>query len=89
MYGTQAIPLAIQFKPDLILLDLNLPDIHGSDVLAMLQVDEKTKAIPVVIISADAMPKQLEKLLNAGARSFLTKPLDVPLFLMEVDKWIG
>lgn len=89
MYGTQAIPLAIQFKPDLILLDLNLPDIHGSDVLAMLQVDEKTKAIPVVIISADAMPKQLEKLLNAGARSFLTKPLDVPLFLKEVDKWIG
>ena len=88
MYGKQALPLAIQYKPDLILLDLNLPDIHGGDVLAILQANEITKQIPVVIISADALPKQLEKLLSAGARNFLTKPLDVRLFLLEVDKWV-
>lgn len=89
MYGKQALPLALIYKPDLILLDLNLPDIHGSIVLDLLQENERTKSIPVIIISADAMPLQLEKLLTAGARNFLTKPLDLTLFLTEVDKWVG
>jgi CheY-like chemotaxis protein len=89
MNGKQAVQLAINFNPDLILLDLNLPDIHGLEVIKLLQTEEKTKAIPVVVISADAMPKQIEKLFLAGARNYLTKPLDIPTFLLEVDKWTG
>lgn len=87
MNGKQAVQLAINYNPDLILLDLNLPDIHGLEVIKLLQSEEKTKAIPVVVISADAMPKQIEKLFLAGARNYLTKPLDIPAFLLEVDKW--
>ena len=86
--GMQAVPLAIKYEPDLILLDLNLPDIQGYDVMMLLQAEIKTRAIPVVVISADAMPQQLAKLLHAGARNYLTKPLDVPAFLREVDKWV-
>jgi CheY-like chemotaxis protein len=86
--GKRAVSLAIEFTPDLILLDLNLPDIHGNEVIALLQAEEQTKSIPVVVISADAMPKQIEKLIKSGAKSYLTKPLNIVSFLREVDKWI-
>lgn len=86
--GQNAMTLSADINPDLILLDLNLPDVHGSEVLTMLQENEKTKNIPVVIISADAMPHQLKLLMSAGAKDYLTKPLDVPTFLDVLDKWI-
>lgn len=86
--GRKTVELAIEHKPDLILLDLNLPDIHGSKVLEHLLAEERTKDIPVVIISADAMPQQLNKLLKAGARNYLTKPLDIPEFLKVIDNFL-
>jgi signal transduction histidine kinase/ActR/RegA family two-component response regulator len=86
--GKTAVDLAVQYKPDLILLDLNLPDIHGKDVLTLLMADERTTDIPVIVISADAMPQQLERLLNGGAKKYMTKPLDVALFLKTIDMYI-
>lgn len=77
---------AIDYSPCLILLDLDLPDIHGSEVLKLLQREPKTKTIPVVILSADAMGDQIEKLIKAGAKNYLTKPLDVIEFLKIVDE---
>lgn len=88
IYGTQAVPLAIEYQPDLILLDLDLPDIHGSEVLKRLQAEEKTSEIPVIIISADAGPQQIEKLMKAGARNYLTKPLNVVDFLKVIDEYL-
>jgi CheY-like chemotaxis protein len=79
--GSVGLDLARQHEPDLILLDLNLPDIHGSEVLGRLQQSALTRDIPVIVISADATPKQIERLLAAGARDYLTKPLNVDLFL--------
>lgn len=87
-HGRKAVELAIQFNPSLILLDLNLPDIHGSEVLTQLQANKKTTEIPVVVISADAMPQQLNKLLKAGAKNYLTKPLDIMQFLNIIDEYI-
>ena len=89
MYGVTAVRLAAEYKPDLILLDLDLPDMHGSKVLGNLQADEATSSIPVVIISADAMPKQIERLMHAGARNYLPKPLDIKEFLLMIDEWVG
>jgi CheY-like chemotaxis protein len=86
--GNEAFDIALECMPDLILLDLNLPDIHGSEVLEILQADDRTKKIPVVIVSADAMPNQLMKLLKSGARNYLTKPLDVKSFLRIVDQFL-
>jgi CheY-like chemotaxis protein/two-component sensor histidine kinase len=86
--GQQAVQLAIEHKPDLILLDLDLPDMHGSEVFRNLQSDPESKSFPVVIISADAMPQQVEELMLAGARDYLTKPLDINWFLEVLDEWI-
>ena len=80
MQGGLGLELARKHHPDLILLDLHLPDLPGWDVLAALQADEATRAIPVVVVSADATPRQIEKLMKAGARSYLTKPLEVERF---------
>ncbi|MBT6007017.1 MAG: response regulator, partial [Prolixibacteraceae bacterium] len=81
IYGKQAFKHANDYKPNLILLDLDLPDVHGSKVLKQLQAGENIKNIPVVILSADAMTRQINKLLEMGAKDYLTKPIDVVKFL--------
>ncbi len=86
--GNQAIELCRKYKPDLVLLDLNLPDKHGSEILKLILDDDEIKHIPVVIISADAMPQQLDKLLRIGAKKYLTKPLNIVEFLNVVDKYL-
>ena len=61
---------------------------HGAEVLELIQNNKETKDIPVVIISADAMPQQLNKLLNNGAKKYLTKPLNIIEFLDVIDNFI-
>ncbi len=87
--GSVGLDLARQHEPDLILLDLDLPDIHGTEVLARLQQSALTRDIPVVIVSADATTKQIERLLAAGAKDYLTKPLNVDQFLHTLDKFLA
>ena len=87
-YGNTAVKLAAENLPDLILLDLDLPDMDGSTVLANLLADDLTKNIPVVILTADATQHQIEKLLAAGATEYLTKPLDINVLIMTVDDLI-
>ncbi|MFZ4462724.1 MAG: PAS domain S-box protein [Bacteroidales bacterium] len=87
MFGKNAVYKALECEPELILLDLNLPDIHGSEVLELILANSKTREIPVVIISADAMPHQLENMIKSGAKEYLTKPLDVKSFLKVVGKF--
>ena len=84
MQGTLGLDLARQQHPDLILLDVHLPDVPGWEVLARLQADERTRHIPVVVISADATERQIERLRHAGAHAYLTKPLDVRRFIEVV-----
>ena len=86
--GQLGLELAEAYKPKLILLDLNLPDMHGSEVLRRLQQQTATADIPVVILSADATPSQIERLLTAGARNYLTKPFDIDPFLAVVDEFL-
>ena len=74
-----------EHSPDLILLDLHLPDMAGDETLRHLRKDPATKRIPVVIISADATRSQIRRLRAAGADEYLTKPLDVKRFLEVVD----
>ena len=85
MQGSRGLELACAHRPDLIILDLHLPDMPGADVLARLLADPTTKAIPVVILSADATPGQISRLLEQGARAYLTKPLDVRGLLSLID----
>lgn len=87
--GHLGIQLAKTENPRLILLDLNLPDLHGAEVLQVLQKTPETANIPVVVLSANAIPTQIEKLLASGARNYLTKPFDIDQFLAVVDEWAG
>ena len=87
--GEVGCDLAQVYQPKLILLDLNLPDMHGSEVLQRLQSNAATAKTPVVILSADATPSQIERLLTAGARNYLTKPFDIEQFLAVVDEYLG
>ncbi len=86
MQGKLGIELARQHSPDLILLDLHLPDLPGWEVLARLQHQKATREIPVVIISADATSRQIKRLMAAGASAYLTKPLDMEEFFRVINE---
>jgi len=85
--GRLGIELAAMCRPKLVLLDLNLPDMHGSEVLQCLQQNPTTADIPVVILSANATPSCIERLLTAGAKNYLTKPFDIDPFLAVIDEF--
>src|SRR5439155_25677725 len=85
MHASLGLELAREHRPGLILLDLQPPDIPGPEVLKRPQADPATRHIPVVVISADATPGHINRLQAAGAREFLTKPLDVQRFFKLLD----
>jgi CheY-like chemotaxis protein len=87
--GQSAIALALEKRPHLVLLDLDLPDMHGSKVLENLQAQAATAKTPVIVISADATPSQIERMLGAGARNYLTKPFEIRRFLCMFDEVCG
>ena len=72
-------------RPDLILLDMQLPDVSGLELLRHLKADDLLASIPVIVVSADASPKHMEQALTLGAAHYVTKPLDVTQFLKLVD----
>ena len=89
MMGGLAVDLAREHRPDLALLDLHLPDMDGDEVLRRLRHEAATRDIPIVILSADATTGQLQRLLDAGADGYLTKPIAVNKFLDVVDRFLG
>jgi signal transduction histidine kinase/ActR/RegA family two-component response regulator len=86
MLGELGLELARERSPDLILLDLHLPDLGGEEVLARLRADPATRDIPIVVLSADATGRQRRPLLAAGALDYLTKPIEVRALLAVIDR---
>jgi CheY-like chemotaxis protein len=72
--------------PDLVLLDLHLPDAHGYDVLQTIRSNPATGHIPVIILSADATASEIKRLLEGGAKSYLTKPFDIGVLVAELNE---
>jgi len=89
LQGTLGLELAREHRPDLILLDLHLPDVPGEEVLRRLRSDPRTDDIPVVIVTADATTVSRNRLRAAGADAYLTKPLDVDGFLTTIQRFLG
>ena len=83
--GQLGLELAREHQPDLVLLDLHLPDISGEAVLAGLKSDPRTAEAPVIIVSADATKSRIRELLASGAHGYITKPLVIKDFLESVD----
>ena len=86
--GSTGIELAISSIPDLILLDIQLPDINGDEVFTRLKANEFTQNIPVVVVSADVMPDMKHKMKAAGIYEFLDKPLDIHKLIDIVEHTI-
>lgn len=83
--GIAGVEAALSIIPDLILMDINLPGINGLRVLEILAADTRTTAIPVIALSANAMPRDIEKGMAAGFFRYLTKPIRVPEFMDTLD----
>jgi CheY-like chemotaxis protein len=85
MQGRLGLELIASSQPDLILLDLHLPDMSGEEVLRRVRAEVATRDIPTVVVSADASPGQFQRLLEMGASGYLTKPFDIEELLGWFD----
>lgn len=88
-HGRLGLDLARQHRPAAVLLDLHLPDLPGEEVLRELRDDPATAHIPVLVVSADATPGQVQRLLAAGAAAYLTKPIDAAELLDRLGSLVG
>jgi two-component system cell cycle response regulator DivK len=84
--GGQAVELAAEHVPDLVLMDIQLPDIEGADALGRLRADERTASIPVLALTAQAMRGDRERFLAAGFDGYISKPVNVVEFVATVRK---
>ena len=83
--GMEGVEMSHKFQPDAILMDINLPDINGFEALKLLHIDPATSHIPVVALSASAMPRDIKKGLEAGFFRYITKPIVVKEFISALD----
>jgi two-component system response regulator RpaA len=83
--GLRGIAMAMKQHPEIIVLDLMMPVMDGYGVLAELSKDPRTANVPVVVLSARAIPDEAERAVEAGARRFLEKPFDPELLAHELD----
>ncbi len=83
--GNSGIEIARASRPEVIVMDVNLPDISGFKALAILRSDPATAHIPVIALSANAMPLNIESGLEAGFSRYLTKPIKVNEFMQALD----
>jgi Response regulators consisting of a CheY-like receiver domain and a winged-helix DNA-binding domain len=86
--GKQAIDLAREKMPDLILMDIQMPVMDGLEATKILKTDPATKSIPVIALTASAMPEDHNKFMKTGGDAFITKPVDTRAFLATVKEYL-
>ncbi len=84
--GAEGLALARERRPGLLLVDLHLPDMSGEDVVRAVVTDPDLREIPVVLLSAETEPAQVERILALGAQRYVMKPLDLQAFLSVIDE---
>ena len=87
--GLAAVELARERRPDLILLDIQLPDVSGLDVTRLLREEEETRHIPIIAVTAFAMEGDRERVLASGCDAYVSKPIDVHDFLRTVAEYLA
>ena len=87
--GAEGVEKARAERPDLILMDMSLPVMHGWDATTTLKKDPETQAIPIIALTAHAMSGDREKALEAGCNDFDTKPVELPRLLEKMSKLLG
>jgi two-component system cell cycle response regulator DivK len=87
--GIQGWELAREHRPDLILMDIQLPDISGLAVTKLLKDDEDLKSIPIIAVTAFALEGDEEKMLNGGCDAYVPKPISIPRFLQTLERLVA
>ena len=87
-HGIEAMELARAHKPDLILMDIQLPEVSGLEVTRWLKADEELKSIPVIAITAFAMKGDEERIREGGCEAYLSKPISVAKFISTVKSYL-
>ena len=87
--GAEGVRLAIEHKPDLVLMDIQLPDIDGITAFAQIRGNEAAKHIPILAVSASVMQDEQAKIATSGFEAYITKPLSMKSFVETVEKFIG
>jgi two-component system, cell cycle response regulator DivK len=87
--GLSALDLARKHKPDLILMDIQLPEVSGIEVTKWLKEDDELRAIPVIAVTAFAMKGDEQKIREGGCEAYVSKPISVISFLKTIDSFIG
>lgn len=87
--GLEAIALTKRERPDLVLMDIQLPEISGLDVTRRIKADESVRDIPIIAVTAFAMKDDEEKILAAGCQAYLSKPISIVTFLSTVKQYLG
>ena len=87
--GMEALKLARQHRPDLILMDIQLPEVSGLEVTRWLKDDEELRTIPVVAITAFAMKGDEERIREGGCEAYLSKPISVGKFIETIRQFLG
>lgn len=87
--GAEGVAVAKSEQPDIILMDMSLPVMHGWDATRALKADPETSGIPIIAITAHAMSGDREKALEAGCNDFDTKPYDLPRLLGKMEALLG
>ncbi|MDE3060921.1 MAG: response regulator [Pseudomonadota bacterium] len=87
--GGEAVSLTKSEHPDLILMDIQLPEISGLDVMRRLKSDDDIRNIPIIAVTAFAMKDDEEKILSAGCEAYISKPISIVPFLNTVRKFLG
>lgn len=87
--GLEALDLARAHRPDLILMDIQLPEVSGLEVTKWLKDDDELRDIPVIAVTAFAMKGDEERILQGGCEGYISKPISVPHFLETIARYIG
>ncbi|HTI63899.1 MAG TPA: response regulator [Gemmatimonadaceae bacterium] len=87
--GTQGIQQAREHQPDLILMDISVPELDGWEATAVLKADPRTQHIPIVAVTAHALPGDEERSLQAGCDGYLAKPIPPAALIADVDRRLG
>ena len=87
--GMDALKIAREKKPDLILMDIQLPEVSGLEVTKWIKEDENLRSIPVIAVTAFAMKGDEEKIREGGCKAYIAKPISVSHFLETVQKFLS
>ena len=89
MNGRDGVNAAIKQTPDLIIMDISMPEMDGLTAVSLIKNDERVRSIPLLILTAHALPADRQRAMSAGANEYITKPMDLEDLVRYVDHWIN